>query len=270
MRMCGRLVRNIAAGIQTRIDAFLLEKRVWRCKHLVTPVKVSDRQERIPGWEQEKETQATGLLVGAGGIDGEMCEGAVQKGLGIVHVADPDVVTPSNLNRQKFVLKDLYHNKAKALCRNLSKRGFLGTTLIAHPCLFQDLNLDEINPTFVVCGVDNQIPSTRLDICRACHLRRIPLITIGVSTDAGAGYVLVQEPEAACWACVFKPELDAQQDKGKERCPGEPACVDILKALAGPGLYAIDSLLIAVIKLISRVLVYTRNCLGSSCKGNVC
>jgi molybdopterin/thiamine biosynthesis adenylyltransferase len=172
----------------------------------------------------------------------------VGKGVGTLHIADFDIVTPSNLNRQKFVKKSLYRNKAIELARILSTRGFLGTELVAHPCSFQELDLDEISPTFVVGAVDNQLPDTRLEICRACYGRDIAGVILGVDRNADRGYVFVQAPGEACWACVFKPDMAVDSSEGdneQKQCPGEPACIDILEVVAGHALYAIDTLLMA-------------------------
>jgi molybdopterin/thiamine biosynthesis adenylyltransferase len=216
----------------------------WRCECLDGALGVSDRQERIEGWKRASLSRATGLFLGAGGINGEICEGVVRKGLGAAHIVDLDEVTPSNLNRQKFLKKDLYRNKARCLCRNLRVQGYLGTRLVPHPCWYQDLNVEEIKPDFVVCSVDPRFPNTRLEVCKFCHSRGIPCVFVAVSTDADYGYIFVQTPGNACWACVFKPEMtDPERVSESDRCPSVPACVDILKALAGHALYAIDTLI---------------------------
>ena len=81
---------------------------------------------------------------------GEVGEGQVRKGIGILHVVDFDIVTPSNLNRQKFLKRSLYKPKALELCRLLSRQGYVGTRLIAHPCSFQELEKQNLHPDFVV------------------------------------------------------------------------------------------------------------------------
>ncbi len=219
------------------------KKRHWKCKHINTAVKVSDRQERIPGWDQARLATSTGLFIGAGGANGEVCEGVIQKGIGKAHIVDHDLVSPSNLNRQKFLDRDIYKNKAIRLCKNLSARGFLGTRLIAHPCSSEEIDIARLNPDFVVCSIDNQYPEERLSICRTCHSLRIACIFFAVSLDADYGYIFVQEPDSACWACVQKPEYKNRDAESQERCPGVPACGDILKTLGGVALYAIDTLL---------------------------
>lgn len=217
------------------------KQRIWHCKHLKSAIPVSARQEQIPGFEQEVYSNAVGLFIGAGG-GGEIIEGAGRKGIGVAHICDFGDVEETNLNRQKFSDKDLFRKKAVCLCKNLSKQGFLGTTLIPHPCSFQELDLSAINPDFVACAVDMQLPETRLEVCKACHARKIPCVYEAISRDADWGYCFVQQPGAACWACLFRPELDDEQIDEAE-CPGIPSCCDPLKMLAGVALYAIDSVL---------------------------
>ncbi len=215
-------------------------RRRWQSENIE---RAAARHHQIAGWDQDAYSAAVALFIGAGGANGEVVEGAGRKGIGTAHVADLDTVDPTNLNRQKFTRRDLWKNKAVCLCRNLSRQCALGTRFIAHPCWYQDLRLDEIRPDIVVCSVDQQVEGTRLTVSRACHDRGIPCVFFAVSTDTDWGYVFVQQPGAACWACMAKPDL-ADPDVGRNdlRCPGAPACCDILKALAGHALYAMDTL----------------------------
>lgn len=115
-------------------------RRRWRCATLKARVAVSDRQERIRGWNQAALAGASGLLIGAGGLGGLIGYGLVKKGVGWLEICDHDTVAPENLNRQHFGRRSLFKNKAVELCRLLSKDGFLGTRLHAHPCSFQELD----------------------------------------------------------------------------------------------------------------------------------
>lgn len=117
--------KTISSWLRDSVHA----RREWRCRTLRTQARVSARQERIAGWDQAKLAGASILVAGAGGIGGEIVEGLVQKGAGDVHVADFDTVSPTNLNRQKFIPSDLWRNKALRLARGMSFRGFLGTRL---------------------------------------------------------------------------------------------------------------------------------------------
>ncbi len=219
----------------------LKKPQTWKCRTLHTAVPVSARQEMLPGWNQSTYAETSVLLTGAGGLNGEICEGLVRKGIGTIHVSDHDIVTSSNLHRQKFLEQSLYRNKATELCRIMRLQGFLGTHLVAHPNRFQEIDSADINPDLGVCGVDNQFPETRLEVCKKFDELARPLVVMAVGIDADYGYVAVQEPDKACWACIMKPELSSHEGESA-RCPNVPAIIDILKALAGPALYAIDSL----------------------------
>lgn len=214
------------------------------CKHLKGVVRVSERQEVIRGWDQSALQTARILALGAGGANGEIVEGLVRKGIGELHVADEDVVTTTNLNRQKFIDKDLFQNKAIALIRHMARQGFLGTRLVAHPVFSDQLDIGAIAPNLIVCSVDLQVPGTRLEICRYGIANEVPVVFMAVSTDADSGYVFVQESttSSACWACVLRPER-LPETAGK-MCPGDVAAAcDITKALGGMALYAIDTII---------------------------
>lgn len=220
-------------------------RRTLCCKRVEGVVRVSERQEAIKGWDQEKLEAATVLLIGAGGANGEVGEGLTRKGVGELHICDGDVATTTNLNRQKFGLRDLFKNKAVQLAKWLSTQGFLGTRLFAYPVFSNELDIDAIQPTVIVCSVDLQVQGTRMDICRYGYERNIPVIFMAVARDASCGYVMVQNAgdHSACWSCVMKPELLTNEADG-ERCPGDVgASTDILKATSGMALYAIDSLI---------------------------
>jgi molybdopterin/thiamine biosynthesis adenylyltransferase len=221
--------------------------RPRHCKRIEGVVRVSERQEAIKGWDQKKLQAAIVLLIGAGGANGEVGEGLARKGVGELHICDGDVATTTNLNRQKFGLRDLFKNKAIQLAKWLSNQGFLGTRLFAYPVFSNELDIDAIKPTVIVCSVDLQVQGTRLDICRYGYEKGVPVVFMAVSRDASCGYVMVQQPgnDCACWSCVMKPELLSNEADG-EACPGDTgACTNILKATAGMSLYAVDSLIMS-------------------------
>lgn len=206
---------------------------------------MSDRQERINGWDQGKIAQTEIFQVGAGGLGGLIGLGAVKKGVGCVHFCDHDTVAPENLNRQLFDEESLFKNKAIELSRKLTGEGYLGTEVFAHPYSFQELDHSLINPDVIVCGVDKQISGTRLEVCKFALSRGIPAVFVAVSRNADAGTVIVQSPGDACWECCEKSSMDAPQAEPSDadaRCPGTPASIDILMLVAGYALYAVDSL----------------------------
>jgi adenylyltransferase/sulfurtransferase len=175
-------------------------------------------------------------------LGGEIGEGLVRKGVGSLHIMDPDVVELSNLNRQMFGKRDLYRNKAVRLARNLSRMGFGGTRLKGIPTSFERaVETGELGPTrALVCGIDRS--ASRVNVSRYALSEGIPVIFTAVSTDGNNGMVMVQEPGKACYGCVFKGVPSFLKDPERKRCAPDPAVKDILKVVAGLVLYAVDSL----------------------------
>ena len=199
---------------------------------------VTDRQERVPGFNQARLSELCVLQVGAGGINGEIGHGLVRKGVGCLKVFDPDRVELTNLNRQRFFEKDLGEYKAFALVRNLAAEAVRETWLAGCAMAFEEaIQAGEDTVCHIgVCGVDNN----RARIFTSQYFGRsgTPLVLIGVANDASHGYVFVQEPRAACFGCVFPDAVENLKDP----CPNTPAVIDILKVVAGVALYAVDSL----------------------------
>jgi molybdopterin/thiamine biosynthesis adenylyltransferase len=67
----------------------------------------------------------------------------------------------------------------------------------------------------------------------------LPVIFTAVSQQADHGYVFIQEPGQACFACLFPRAVNDDTYP----CPGTPAVKDIRKVIAGTVTYALDSLL---------------------------
>lgn len=199
---------------------------------------VHDRQGRVPGFDQKKLNSAHVVLFGAGGLGGEVGEGLVRKGVGVLEAFDPDVVQLSNLNRQCFHKDDLYQNKALALAKNLVAEATDASLIVGHALSFgQATRSIKLRADVVVCGVDSN--ATRVEVSRY-FLDQRPVVFLGVDELADHGYVFVQEPGGACFACLFPHALE---DGGRQACAKVGAVKDILKVVAGIALYAIDTLL---------------------------
>jgi len=197
----------------------------------------TDRQERVPGFDQAKLSQAKVGLIGAGGINSEIGRGLVRKGVGALDIFDDDTVTLSNYSRQAYFPKDLYKKKALRLPRNLARECVYPTIITGYALRFEDA-LDQGIPMdcdLYVFGVDNN--QARVAGCRA-FLGKTPVVLLGTGPTANNGYVFVQEPGQACFACLFPQALESAT-----RLECTPSSIDILKAIAGIALYAVDSLL---------------------------
>jgi len=197
------------------------------------------RQALVPGFEQERLSEATILLVGAGGLGSAIARTLVRKQVGRLKILDPDVVEPSNLSRQHFYRKDIGRNKAIALVENLLPECTGQTTLIGYAAsLQQALEAGyDLSSMAAICGVDNN-PARYL---ASRHFRSlgVPVIFLACSAEADHGYVFVQEASGPCLGCLF-PDLAADN---RYPCPATPAVADILASLAGIALYATDTLL---------------------------
>ena len=198
-----------------------------------------DRQERIPGFDQEAFSKASVLCIGAGGIVSQIAPTLVRKGIGRIMLLDDDIVEPSNLNRQRFYAKDISTNKAVALARNLKREATSATEIIGHALRIEDAVAREtdLHCDVVVCGVDNN--PARIFASRYFRRKHIPVIFTAVSRDADHGYVFVQEVEGPCIACLFPDTVNDD----RYPCPGTPAIADILQAVGALATYTIDSLL---------------------------
>jgi molybdopterin/thiamine biosynthesis adenylyltransferase len=214
----------------------------YRTKQLLPRTKgkaaVTDRQEKLPGFNQQALANATVLLIGAGGLGGEIGEALVRKGVGALRILDFDLVEITNLNRQRFTAKDLDKPKAHRLAAHLAKEGFCGTHLQGIALSFQDALTEGIDLTadIAIVGVDNN--PCRIAASRYFREQHIPSIFTSVSVDASHGYVFCQEPGKACFACQFPKAV------GDETYPcATPAVKDILKVVGGIVSYAVDSIL---------------------------
>ena len=202
---------------------------------------VHDRQERVPGFRQDKLHASRVVLIGAGGLGGELGEGLVRKGVGTLEILDSDLVQLSNLNRQRFFQEDLYSNKATSLAKNLVREATDSSIIVGHPLSFEDAMSRglELDGDVIVCGVDNN--STRVNVSRH-YLHKRPVVYLGVDELADHGYVFVQESVGPCFACLFPHALN--EDDGGQ-CAKVGAVKDILKVVGGIALSAVDSLLMA-------------------------
>jgi molybdopterin/thiamine biosynthesis adenylyltransferase len=198
-----------------------------------------DRQKQIPGFDQEIFSKSSVLCIGAGGLISQIAPTLVRKGIGRITILDDDVVEPSNLNRQRFYIKDVGRNKALALARNLQSECIVATEIRAHSFRFEEAIVRGINLgcDIAICGVDNN--PARVAVSGYFRSQDAPVIFTAVSRDADHGYVFVQEKTGPCLSCLF-PDI---ADDDHYPCPGTPAIADILQAVGALTVYAVDSLL---------------------------
>lgn len=203
---------------------------------------VADRQDKLDGFDTRVLTRAGVLLIGAGGLGGEIARGLARKGIGSTHICDHDVVEVSNLNRQHFYECDLYQPKAICLAKNAAREGHLGGECVGH-----DVGFDETSAEVLALGIDVAVVgvdhnSTRAFAARFFRSRRIPVVFTAINESSDYGWVFVQEVSGPCVGCVF-PRMAAALG-GREPCRPSPAVLDILRVVSGFVLRAVDTLIL--------------------------
>lgn len=201
----------------------------------------TDRQQRLSGFDQAVYSNSSVVCIGAGGLISQIAPTLVRKGIGSLTILDDDVVEASNLNRQRFYVKDLGHNKAYALAENLIWECVHSTVIAAYPVILEeaiDSGLD-LHCDVAICGVDNN-PAR---VAASTYFRDlgIPVIFTAVSADADNGYVFVQDTTGPCFGCLFPDAIDSRS----YACPATPSIADILQAVGALVVYSVDSCLMA-------------------------
>jgi len=218
--VCLKSARYYAAGIQNKDSE----------------TDVSHVQGLVPGYDQSIMNRLRVLLIGAGGLGGEIAQGLVRKGVCQLKIFDGDSVSLTNLTRQYFYESDLGKNKAICLGKNLLNEATRKTEMLCYPFMFQKGVEEKIDMgcDVVVCAPDND--ETRVSASRF-FLNKAPVIFTGLDTEATMGYVFIQELGKACIACA-RPDAT-----GGERIPCRQAAaiIDLGKIISGLVLFAIDT-----------------------------
>ena len=198
-----------------------------------------DRQRKIPGFDQEVFSNSSVLCIGAGGIISQIAPTLVRKGIGGITLLDDDIVEASNLNRQRFYIKDIGQNKALALAANLVPECIVETEIQGIPLRLEEAIARGVDLAcdVAICGVDNN--PARVAASRYFRTLGVPVIFTAVSRDGDHGYVFVQEKDGPCIGCLF-PDM---VNDDRYPCPGTPAIADILQAVGSLAVYAVDTLL---------------------------
>lgn len=198
-----------------------------------------DRQRLIPGFDQVAFSKARVVCVGAGGLISHIAPTLVRKGIGGITLLDGDIVEPSNLNRQRFYMKDIGRNKALALAENLLPECITETQLCGYSVRFEEAVARNMNLAceVAVCGVDNN--PARVAVSRYFRAVKIPVVFTAISRDGDHGYVFIQSADGPCIGCLF-PDMPTDD---RHPCPGTPAIADILQAVGAVAVYAIDTLI---------------------------
>lgn len=139
--------------------------------------------------------EVTVAVAGVGGVGGRVAEVLARSGIGRLRLADPDVFTESNLNRQAGSLQsNLGENKARvlaSLCEGVSP-------LVAVECYEDGVTPENVaafmaGADVLVDGTDYATPSIGLRLARTAAAAKTPTV-IGVEVAFGAWHSVLRAP----------------------------------------------------------------------------
>jgi molybdopterin/thiamine biosynthesis adenylyltransferase len=175
-----------------------------------------DRQRRIKGWDQNKISNATIMVIGLGAIGNEVVKNLVLIGIGKVILIDYDFINLSNLNRcilfniEKAKKQEYKVDAIKDACNKLNPN----TEIIT---IKKDLNT--IDKRFyemsdVICSCVDNIEA-RLQANNYAFYYDIPLVDSGIEEFFGSVQsVYSKVKNAACLQCnVSDMDLDLMWQK---------------------------------------------------------
>lgn len=180
------------------------------------------RQIKLPqiGAEgQAKLANSKVLVVGAGGLGSPVLYYLAAAGVGTIGIADYDVVSSTNLNRQ-ILYKEADLGKKKATAAAAALRQFNHEiAIIEFPDKLDEQGLKGIINDFnlVVSCVDSLL--TRLWIEKLAKDQDIPLVEAGI--EGFSGFVLSIKKDTACLGCIIGEK------------PSENSAVPVMGATAG-------------------------------------
>jgi molybdopterin/thiamine biosynthesis adenylyltransferase len=210
----------------------------YRSHYLVRPEEqpVHHRQDKLPGFNTAILYGTTILLVGAGGLGGQIGHSLARKGCGRMIICDGDKVETSNLARQHFYPADLHENKALRLARNLARESFVGMRVTGNETPFNADTAAALskNADLVIVAVDDS--ETRI-FASQYFGGRVPVFFTAVDEAATFCWCFLQKMKSPCLGCLFPNQINLK----RERCTEDPASLDILKVASSLVSRAVES-----------------------------
>ncbi|GAB4549942.1 MAG: thiazole biosynthesis adenylyltransferase ThiF [Phycisphaerales bacterium] len=161
---------------------------------------------------QQRLSEATVLIVGAGALGSVSADALCRAGVGTIRLVDRDVVEETNLQRQSlYTQRDIGYPKAEAASTRLRDTN-RDTTIEAHAAHLGAHNALELieGAHAVVDGTDNF--STRYLLNDVCVKRRVPYVYAGAVGTSGTGAVIIPGT-TGCLRCLLPdPPPGAQVD----------------------------------------------------------
>ncbi|MCL1038899.1 HesA/MoeB/ThiF family protein [Shewanella submarina] len=174
------------------------------------------RQLMLPELGEEGQLQlkrARVLVVGAGGLGSAALLSLAAAGVGQIHIADPDAVELSNLQRQlAFESGDVGINKAKATAARLTRLNPHIQLQVLPLALRGELLAEQVASVDLVLDCSDNL-STRYQVNQKCAEGQKPLVS-GAATG-WQGQLMTfdfRRSDAACYQCLFPFDSNLSPD----------------------------------------------------------
>ncbi len=219
--------------------AFSPEERQRYARHLDLP--------GFGGRAQEKLRAGRVLVVGCGGLGAPVLYYLAAAGVGLLGLADPDLVEISNLQRQVLhATPDIGRPKVESAVARLRALN-PHVRLAPHPVrVTADNARDLFAPYDIILDCTDNF-ATKYLISDTCVAARKPFVHAGIAAFCGQ-LLTVRPGQSACLRCVFpepppEPEKPAGPLGAIPGVIGSLQAVEALKFLAGLGTLLTDTLL---------------------------
>ena len=159
---------------------------------------------------QERLTDSSVLIIGAGGLGTTLMYHLAAAGIGTIGIADHDIVSASNLNRQYIHFEeDIGSLKVISASRKLRQFNS-ALNIIPHATAINKDNAYEIISQYdiVALAVDNA--QARMIVNEACVELGKPFVDGGVNGFIGTS-VFVNPHETPCLACLYGTDLPPEE-----------------------------------------------------------
>lgn len=175
-----------------------------------------DRFRLIPWWDQDRLTNATIMVVGAGAIGNELIKDLALLGIGQILIVDMDRIENTNLTRSVLYRRsdvgqfksDVAAKRAMEINPDIKAKGF-------HFNIIDDIGLGVFRRMDVVLGgLDNR--EARLAVNQACYKVNRPWIDGAIEVLNGFARVFTP-PGGPCYECTMT-ETDWQLINKRKSC----------------------------------------------------
>jgi len=175
-----------------------------------------DRQKRITGWDQNKISDATILIIGVGATGNEVVKNLVLTGVGKLILIDYDFIDFSNLNRCVLFNRQCAQNKdykvdvVKNACEELNP----DTEIVAIKKDLNDIDKNLYKKSDVICSCLDNVEA-RLQANNYAYFYGVPFVDSGIEEFFGSiQSVYSEEKDAACLQCsISNADLDLMWKK---------------------------------------------------------